>query len=222
MGCLWIRQDVAGFLPVFLNSVFRETGSVTERRCISPCAVRAGCRMPPVGLRLRRSASRTRRHDHRAGFHFALRCAGRVPHAPAGLRLRRSASRTALRLLVPPGGNLFGCLVSRRSWRNPRRRNSPGGGTPLPARKEQGHKSHRGLSPSGARRKKTGASRRLSGMGEINPGFWRQRPSSPRSRSFPDTSGARCDNRCSRHAPTRHRSAAGHRPWSGAWRHCWC
>ncbi|MEI6115284.1 MAG: hypothetical protein WCP99_12010, partial [Burkholderiales bacterium] len=45
---------------------------------------------------------------------------------------------TPLRLLVPPGGDLFGRLVSRRSWRNPRRRNSPGRGTPHPARKERG------------------------------------------------------------------------------------
>ena len=57
-----------------------------------------------------------------------MRFAASAAHAPSGLRLRRSATRTALRLLVPAGGDLFGRLIPRRSWRKPRRRNSPGGG----------------------------------------------------------------------------------------------
>ncbi len=66
---------------------------------------------------------------------YVFQLPGRAWHTPAGLRLRRSATRTALRLLVPPGGDLFGHLFSRRSWRKPRRRNSPFRGMPSPARK---------------------------------------------------------------------------------------
>ena len=149
----------------------------------------------------------------------ALLFAGPVWHAPVG--------RIAPPRLAPgtPGIKATEKVAARRdqqtqgSPRSGPAQPEPDRGMPHWARKEQGHKPSRQARNQPAKKNRRDAP--AFSLVKLSRGSWLRRPSLPDSRSFPDTSGARCGSRCNRHAPTRHRSARGHRRWSGAWRRCW-